>query len=736
MVPGPAWQTMRWSDGGSPARALLTIAIGFLVIAGPLAQAQNETHSTPPPEPGEIWTVETHVDATVVDNYATVNITVVISNEGPDPEFPFEVQVPDDAYITGLTIERDGQVHQAQIEEREAARQTYEQAKDDKRTAGLVEKHRTSSVYSYLINVEAFETVTATLTYEHYLAADKGVHTLPLAAPVSGFGRDLGAGFDVDIQHSDGVTSAWSEPRSRVSNPADGYQLDHEVGPRETDASTPLDVHYTVAPTDGDGSVVSTVHNGTGYFAHRFRAPSDAADLPIDLTMVLDTSGSMSGLKIDQLKDAARQVVGSLDTGDRFNLVSFSSGVQQPWEGLQPADADRRSEAMEAVDRLLAAGSTNMEAGIDAGFSTYAGPNATSQERLPVLVFLTDGQPTMGTTEPSDLRALARQANEAGVHVFAMAFGSDADWQLVHGLAEDGNGTAIRVPEGQGAEVDLRRFMSQLTAPVLKDVEIRYGPGIEAMNATAPILFAGSELLVVGTFDPNRTSIDATVDATSPEGAKTYEVSEPIGEEQASFLPRLVAYHQVRALQDQVDAEGASPELVEDITRLSLEHGFVTDQTSLVLTLSRHASQPEGNVTMEAEDGGDGEHAHEGGDSAAADSGASGGGGGAPAAPSSGQQHADADGDGIPDASDHCPNEAGTASSGCPASSGDTGDPDPTSKETDSDGARDAAHEPDEDDQQRPIEEPQNGTPVVSIVATLVALATLALVLARTPRDR
>lgn len=650
---------MRWSRGGSASRASLVIALAALVTLGtvgglPSVVAQNDTDDRPPsPDPGDVWTVETHVDAVVVDNYATVNITVVLANEGPDPEFPFEVRVPDDAFITGLTIERDGQIHEAEIKDRGTARQDYEDAKDRQQSAGLIEKARTSSVYSYLINVEAFETVTATLTYERYLAADQGVYSLPLTAPVSGFGRDMGATFDVTVRHSDGVTSAWSEQTSDVSTTPDGgYHLHHEVGPRQTDAATPFDLNYTVAPTDGNGTVISTIHDGTGYFAHRFRAPVDARDIPVDLTMVLDTSGSMNGLKISQLQDAARQVVANLDESDRLNIVSFASGVQRPWQGLEPADDDRRAQAVEAIESLVAGGSTNIEAGIHHGFDPYPG-DGENDERLPVLIFLTDGQPTVGTTDADRLRAIAQEANDAGVHVFALAFGHDADWGLVHGLADDGNGTAVHVPEGQGAEVDLRRFMAQLTAPVLRDVQIRYAQGIDALNTTAPVLFAGSELLVVGTFDPNLTSVDATVDATSPEGARTYEISEPIGEEQASFLPRLVAYHQVRELQTRLDAQGHDPALVENITRLSLEHGFVTEQTSLVVTLPPQPDQgQDGNVTVSAEDDG---HGDDGADQtrplaqrsySRSGGGTADGAGGAPADPGTA---ADRDGHGTPD---------------------------------------------------------------------------------------
>ncbi|HWH08554.1 MAG TPA: VIT domain-containing protein, partial [Candidatus Thermoplasmatota archaeon] len=170
----------------------MRLALAFLVLL--LAPAAFAQASTPPPT-GTVWTVMTTVEATVQGNYAVVKVIADIGNRGPDPEFPFLVRVPDDAFVTGLTIERDGQVFEARIEERAKARAEYEAHKQAQQTGGLVEKQRRSQLYQYLINVAEFTSVRATLTYEQHLAADRGVYNVSLEAPVSGFGQDLGAQF-------------------------------------------------------------------------------------------------------------------------------------------------------------------------------------------------------------------------------------------------------------------------------------------------------------------------------------------------------------------------------------------------------------------------------------------------------------------------------------------------------------------------------------------------------------
>lgn len=552
----------------------LVILLMLALLIAPVAQAQDV-------RPGTVWTVFTTVDAVVRDNYATVKVITDIRNQGPDPEFPFVVRVPDDAFVTGLTIERDGEVYEAEIKGREEARQEYEAWKEQQQTGGLVEKTRRTNVFSYLINVAEFTNVQATLTYERYLAAENGVYNLSLEAPVSGFGRDLGARFQVRVDDSDGLVSLWGEPTTATRS---GNALVYEVGPRPSMEPTSFTAQYMVDTTEGAGTLLTTVVDGEGYFVHRFRAPQDAQEMPMDLVMVLDVSGSMAGMKLQQMVDAAKQVVQSLHDEDRLHLVAFSSDSQSPWRGLLEMTPENRLRAAREIDALFDGGGTNIEAGLRRGFDAFEGVDWSEEEgRFPALVLLTDGQPTAGATSRGELRELASNLNARGLPVFGIAFGDDADFALVRALARDAEGSAIRVPLGVGAEVDLRRFMAALTTPVLRDVEVAYSRGVKAYEPMAPILFGGSELLVVGTYDP-ALGIHGDVTGVSPEGERRYAFA---GGETAPlpFLPRLVAYQEVRMLEEQLDAEPGNQTAIDRVVALALEHGFVTDHTSLVVTL-------------------------------------------------------------------------------------------------------------------------------------------------------
>jgi uncharacterized protein YegL len=562
----------------------LAVLLMLAMTLTPVVHAQ----STMPP--AGVWTVHTTLDADVKGGYATVHVIADIANRGRDPEFPFRVQVPDDALVTGLTITRDGETFEAQIAPRDAARTEYEQQKSQGQTTGLVEKQRHSATYEYLINVADRTSVRAVLTYEEHLVADRGVYNLSMEAPVSGFGQDTGATFHVAIADPAGIAAAWGTPDAQASRAGAAWTLDRAVGPRSSDASTPFTASYALAGADAaGGSLLTYVLNGTGYFAHRIVAPPDAARLPVDMVLVLDVSGSMSGLKIAQLRDAADQVVRAMESDDTLHLVIFSSSASSPWSGMRAMDAAGRAAAEREIDALLAGGGTNIEAALKEGFAPIA--DLRSETRLPLVAFLTDGQPTVGATSHEALLGLASRLDANGAPVYTVAFGADADYGLLHALAMQHQGAALQVPEGAGAEVDLRRFLATLATPTLRDITIDYGPGVVARAADAPVLLAGSERLVVGTFDPALGMGSVTVRAVAPDGPRSWTV-EPQAAPDATWLPRLVAYQQVRALQDALDAGDAPTDAGTKLRDLGLAWHFVTDETSLVLALEPAPTSP------------------------------------------------------------------------------------------------------------------------------------------------
>jgi hypothetical protein len=125
---------------------------------------------------------------------------------------------------------------------------------------------------------------------------------------------------------------------------------------------------------------------------------------------------------------------------------------------------------------------------------------------------------------------------------------------------------------------------------VLRDVHVQDDGPVTAFQRDAPVLFAGSELLVLGRFDPGLRQLTGNVTAQAPDGARRYAFHAPVlGEGDAGVLPRLVASEEIRHLEDLIAAEGAHPDWVQRITDLAVRFGFVTEYTSLVVTLPPEA---------------------------------------------------------------------------------------------------------------------------------------------------
>lgn len=571
--------------------------IALLVLVLSAVPAEATSQGTPAEDPPTApWSVDVTVNASVVDSYARVAFEASLESNGTPVEVPLEVPVPDDAYITGMSIERNGTVHEADVEGRERAKQGYREAKGSGQTAGLVEQERSASVYAYRVNVAPGDQVNATLTYETYLTASQGVYGLEMPAPRFPTDRVEGLTFRASLSHTGGLDQAWATPNATTRTVPGGVVLERTVeGPNVT-RSTNTTVHYTLEETPRHGELLTTIEDGTGYFAHRFRAAPGGAQLPLDLVLVLDTSGSMGGLKVHQLRRAAKEVVDVLDAEDRLHLTLFDDHIRTEWTGLARADTDLVEDAKHVISEIRADGSTDIGRALEAGFGAFGEESAT--DRMPALVFLTDGHATTGVQETDRLRAIAREENQVGAHVFSLAFGQRADWTLVHGLAQDGNGTAVHVEEGHGAKRDIERFLTSLTTPVLKHVRITYDGSVEPFDRSARALFAGSEMLVVGTFDANMSELTATVSAQTPDGARSWNITETVQPGEAGYLSRLVAYHRLQALEDQIEAKGGHNETIEDeIRQRALEHGFVTDYTSLVLTLPRSVPTPGANAT-------------------------------------------------------------------------------------------------------------------------------------------
>jgi Ca-activated chloride channel family protein len=185
--------------------------------------------------------------------------------------------------------------------------------------------------------------------------------------------------------------------------------------------------------------------------------------IPRDITLVLDVSGSMSGRKMEQARAAGRQLLATLRPADRFRLIDFSSDVRTfQNEFVSATDANVR-QAMRYLDALDASGGTNIE-----GALREAMRPAIADGRLPIILFLTDGEPTIGERQPDRLASIATDANARSRdtrRIFTFGLGSDVNVSLLETLALEGRGTSQFVRPDESVERTVGIVADRLVGP-------------------------------------------------------------------------------------------------------------------------------------------------------------------------------------------------------------------------------------------------------------------------------
>ena len=347
----------------------------------------------------------------------------------------------------------------------------------------------------------------------------------------------------------------------------------------------------------------------------------EATAIPRDLTLVVDISGSMSGDKIEQAKSALRLALGTLGANDRFRLISLSNRVTNFRDGFSAATPENLDAARRFVDGLVADGGTNIQGALDAALG-----QAVAEERLPIVVFMTDGIPSVGEQSPE------RLAQDAGAHagrarIFTFGLGHDVNTYLLDRLAQEGRGTAEYVAPEANVETAIGSLMNKIRHPALTNLRIENAPAelVQTYPSRLPDVFFGEELVIFGRYHGTGSG---TITVTGQRGGHTErfttDAAFPASENENAFIPRLWASRRIGELTRQVRIEGANSTLVSEIRDLGLRYGIITEYTSYLVQepiatpvgINRLRAMPAAAPLTASMQGGAGNAAHQTGEAA------------------------------------------------------------------------------------------------------------------------
>lgn len=557
-----------------------------------------------------------HVEVTIADGYAITQVDQVFSNPNPtDLEAVYAFPVPDKGAVSEFTVWIDGQPVTGEVFERQEARRLYEEEKSAGREAGITEKQQHYRFEVSVSPVRANSDTRIRLVYMQPAHIDTGIgrYVYPLE----------------DGETDDKALAFWSNDpvvqedfsfnlKLRSGYPVTGLRLPQHPQARITNHG---EQEWVAEIVQGSGDRVVIAGSETGMGQERQQQPmrldSDivvywrlreglpgSLDLvtyrepgkqrgtfmltltpgddlaPItegrDWVFVLDMSGSMRG-KYQTLVDGVQRALGKLGTNDRFRFIRFNNSASEitpGWISATPEQITRWS------DRLAASsvdGGTNLFAGLKRGLDSL------DTDRTSAIVLVTDGEANVGVTEKRDFIDLMKQHD---VRLFTAVMGNGSNRPLLEAMAQVSNGFAVSVSTSDDIAGKLMEFTSKVSHQALHDLDLQMrGVKIADLTPSTPSsLYRGQQLVVFGHyFDDGTVDLSLTGKVSGKERRYETNFTFPAVETGNPEIERLWAYAKIRELQDQIDYLGTDSDSRDAIVALAVEHGLVTDHTSMVV---------------------------------------------------------------------------------------------------------------------------------------------------------
>lgn len=304
--------------------------------------------------------------------------------------------------------------------------------------------------------------------------------------------------------------------------------------------------------------------------------------IPRDLVLVLDTSGSMDNVKMDQARKALKHCLSNLNANDRFGVIGFASAVRPYRDTLVEAKDDQVEDAKKWVESLKAGGGTNIQAALNKALSMRTG----EVDRNFTIVFFTDGQPTLGELKPDKIVKEVSEKNSKNTRMFTFGVGDDVNAAFLDQLADNTRAVSTYVRPAEDIEAKVSSLYGKISHPVLTNVRLTSSPNVRLHDVypiELPDLFYGSQLVVLGKYSGQGGA--ASVKLAGQVGKETkefaYDVTFPertTGDRE--FVEDLWARRKVGYLLDQVRMNGEQKEVLDEILVLAKRYGIATPYTS------------------------------------------------------------------------------------------------------------------------------------------------------------
>jgi Ca-activated chloride channel homolog len=578
----------------------------------------------------QVFTLKhTEVTAKIAGNISRVEVVQKFENPFPESlEAVYVFPLPDEAAVDDMEIKIGDRIIKANIKRRDEALEIYQKAREQGRTAGLLEQERDNIFTQSLANIKPGEKIEVTIRYTESLKFAGGDYEFvfptvvgpryisqntsdadrinpPLLPPGTRSGHDIAISVEIDAGVAIGDIRSTSH---QITTERNGNIVRVQLANYDKIPNKDLILRYRVSGENTRATVLSQADQRGGHFA-TYLIPAlnykTNEIVPKDVVFLMDTSGSQQGEPLAKSKELMRRFIQGLNPKDTFTIIDFANTAQALSANPLANTAQNRQSAINYIDRLQANGGTELLNGIQTVMKFPAAPT----ERLRSIVLITDGY--IGNEK--EVLALVQQSIKPGNRLYSFGVGSSVNRFLLNRLAQVGRGTSQVIRQDEPSAEAAEKFFRQINSPVLTNIEISWegmGEKPEIYPIAPPDLFTSQPLVLFGK-KSDRTNGQLRIRGTQA-GGKAYEQILPVNFAQSGGRQRestsaaaivtdfgnpavaqLWGRSRIKDLMNQMFG-GETPSLVEAVTNTALAYRLLSEYTAFVAVSEEVRVEPDG----------------------------------------------------------------------------------------------------------------------------------------------
>lgn len=581
---------------------------------------------------------ETSVTVDINGMIADIHVLQTYANEGTAPlNASYMFPASDKVTVHGMQMRIGNQLVTAQIKEKEEAEEEFEEAKEEGKSASLLEEERPNVFSMNVANIMPNDVVSIDLHYTELITPADGIYQFVYPTVV-------GPRYVSPVLDESGVREEWASTPYLHEGvlPKDKYDIrvsisaavpiteltssSHQVNvvwENETKAAVFLAdasdyagnrdfiLDYKLTGKEISTGLLLNKGENENFFMLMVQPPNrfETADIPArEYIFVLDISGSMYGYPLDTAKKLIKNLVTDLRETDMFNLILFSDEAYQLSDTSLAATEENAKRAIRMIDAQEGGGGTELLPALKKAVAIPAKENVSRS-----VVVITDGY----IFDEADIFRLIGE-NAGTSDFFSFGIGSSVNRYLINGIARTGQGEPFVVTDGKEADKTAKQFQTYIQSPVMTDIDVSF-EGFDVYDvepAVLPTLYAQKPIILLGKW---RGEPAGSVRITGKTGSGAYEQSVSVAQilpnaEQvrtetaddataqspsavtleSNTLSYLWAQKKVERLTD-YGMTNDNPDVKDEITQLGLTYNMLTPYTSFIAVVET-IRNPDGNA--------------------------------------------------------------------------------------------------------------------------------------------